>query len=84
MAANIGFFGMLHQIYNAVGTIASAVGRGANALDNLGKWAEEQTAAFVDEAQIERQAKIAQLRASKAAQAQALVIDNQPSTATNP
>lgn len=78
MAANIGFFGMLHQIYNAVGTLASAVGRGANALDNLGKWAEEQTGTFVEEAQIERQAKIAELRARAAKQAKEIqLIENQ-------
>lgn len=57
----IGFFGMLKQVYGAISAIASAVGRGANALDNLGQWAEEQTATFVDEARVERQAKIEEL-----------------------
>lgn len=57
-ANNVGFFGMLHQIYNSVGILASAVGHGAKALDNLGQWAEEQTGTFVDEARLERQAKV--------------------------
>lgn len=68
----IGFFSMLHQIYGAVGSLAntvtslaSATTHGANALDNLGMWAEEQTATFVDEARIERQAKILELRAKR-------------------
>lgn len=65
MVKTMGFFGMLHQIYGAVGALASAATHGANAIDNLGMWAEEQTATFVDEARIERQAKIAELRAKR-------------------
>lgn len=71
----VGFFGMLHQVYGAVGTLASAVGRGANALDNLGQWAEEQTATFVDEARIERQAKIEELQRKRLAAAKQPVIE---------
>lgn len=53
MVKNVGFFGMLHIIYSAVGAIASAVYRGANALDNLGEWAEVKTQAFTDEAKLD-------------------------------
>lgn len=65
MGKTMGFFAMLHSIYNMLGTLASAFGRGAQALDNLGAWAEEQTATFVDEARIERQQKIADLMARR-------------------
>lgn len=53
MVKNVGFFGMLHQIYNAIGALASATHRGANALDNLGEWAEVKTKAFTDEAKLD-------------------------------
>lgn len=59
---NVGFFGMLHGIYGAVAALASAAQRGANALDNLGQWAEEQTGSFVDEARMDRQEKIEVLK----------------------
>lgn len=64
---NVGFFGMLHGIYGAVASLASAAQRGANALDNLGQWAEEQTGTFVDEARIERQMKIEELKRKRLA-----------------
>lgn len=70
----IGFFAMLHQVYGAVGTMASAVQRGANAIDNLGQWAEEQTATFVDEARLERAEKVAQIKRRLAEQA---LLDNE-------
>ena len=60
MVQKLGFFAMLHSIYAAIGTMASAVQRGANSLDNLGQWAEEQTATFVDEARDDRALKAAQ------------------------
>ena len=63
---NVGFFGMLHGIYGAVAALASAAQRGANALDNLGQWAEEQTGSFVDEARIDRQEKIEVLKRRRA------------------
>ena len=63
---NVGFFGMLHLVYNAVGAIASATGRFANSVDNLGQWAEEQTAAFADEARIDREEKLQERRAARA------------------
>lgn len=67
MASNIGFFGMLHSIYNAVGVLASAAGKFAQAADNLGTWADEQTGTFVDEARIERKKKSVTLMAELAA-----------------
>lgn len=89
-ASNIGFLGMLHQIYNSIGVIASAVGHGAKALDNIGMWAEEQTGTFVDEARLERQAKVediqrrmaqAKRRADHAALNDSLVIEAAPASA---
>lgn len=71
----VGFFGMLHGIYGAVASLASAAQRGANALDNLGQWAEEQTGTFVDEARIERQAKIEELQRRRLAASQQKAIE---------
>lgn len=65
MTKTMGFFAMLHQVYASIGALFSALTHGANALDNLGMWAEEQTGTFVDEARIERQAKIADLKAKR-------------------
>ncbi len=62
MAQQVGFFVALHSIYAAVATLATAVGRLANSADNLGQWAEEQTATFVDEARLERAAKVKQIQ----------------------
>jgi formylmethanofuran dehydrogenase subunit A len=62
----IGFFGMLHGIYGAIAAFASALQRGANAIDNLGKWAEEQTSVFVDEARIDREMKLEELEQRRA------------------
>lgn len=64
---NVGFFGMLHGIYGAVAALASAFQRGANSLDNLGKWAEQQTGVFVDEATIERDIKLEELKRRRVA-----------------
>lgn len=62
MVANkIGFFTMLHAFYAAFASLASMFQRFANAGDNLGKWAEEQTGVFVDEARIDREDKIDEL-----------------------
>lgn len=73
-----GFFGMLQSFYTAAGTLASAVNRGAQALDNLGQWAEEQTATFVDEARLDRQAKVEALTQKlQAAKLNSNVIDAQ-------
>lgn len=78
MGNNIGFFGMLHAVYNAIGVLASALGKFAHAAENLGTYADEQTGSFVDEARIERkkqqvklEAELLELQKSAAAQAQA-------------
>ena len=81
MVKNIGFFGMLHTIYNAIGAMASAVYRGASALDNLGQWAEEQTGSFVDEARMDREEKLAERRAERLARRQAQL--NAPTQVTD-
>jgi len=67
MGKTMGFFAMLHQIYASIGALFSAITHGANALDNLGIWAEEQTGTFVDEAREDRQVKLAEMRAKRAA-----------------
>ncbi len=72
MVQKLGFFAMLHSIYAAIGTMASAVQRGANSLDNLGQWAEEQTATFVDEARDDRALKAAQRKAEYRKELEAL------------
>lgn len=64
---NVGFFGMLHLVYNAIGSTASAVGRFANSVDNLGQWAEEATGAFADEARLDREEKLQERRAERIA-----------------
>lgn len=75
---SVGFFGMLHGIYGAVAALASAAQRGANALDNLGQWAEEQTGTFVDEARIERAIKLDELtRRREELSAQGIIIEAQ-------
>ena len=53
----VGFFGMLRNIYATVSVASSAVGKFAQAADNLGTWADEQTGSFVDEARMERRIK---------------------------
>ena len=53
-----GFFGMLSNLYSAVGTVSGVLIHFANALANLGKWAEASTGAFVDEAEADRQIKL--------------------------
>jgi len=51
----IGFVQAITGIFSAIATTASVVNRGANALDNLGKWSEIKTGTLVDEAEFERQ-----------------------------
>lgn len=46
---------MFKQLFTAFATLFSAAEKGAKALDNLAGWAEEGTAAFKDEATINRQ-----------------------------
>ena len=65
---------MLKSVWAVVASLASASQRVANAADNLGQWAEETTGAFVDEARIERQAKIEEMQRKRAAAAQAITV----------
>lgn len=81
---NIGFFGMLHSIYNMIGSTASAGHRFANSLDNLGQWAEEQTASFVDEAKLDREEKLEDRRAERLARRQAKLNAPQPVSDVQP
>ena len=53
---------MFRQAFSSITTLFRAVERGANTLDNYAKWAEEESAAFEQEAAIERQARIAELQ----------------------
>ena len=54
-------FAMLAQFCNSVTTLFGAAEKSARALDNLAGWAEEGTAAFKDEATIERKIKANEL-----------------------
>lgn len=53
---------MLKQFFKGVTAFFSAFERGANTLDNYAKWAESESAAFEEEASVERIARINQLR----------------------
>lgn len=53
---------MFKQFFSAITTLFHAVERGANTLDNYAKWAEAESAAFEQEAAVERQARIKELK----------------------
>ena len=53
---------MFKQFFKGVTAFFSAFERGANTLDNYAKWAESESAAFEEEAAVERIARINQLR----------------------
>lgn len=78
------FSGMLKAIYAMLTAIASGGHRMANALNNIGEWAEESTQTFVEKARAERELELMEFRrqlASAQAQqpnAQPVVITQQP------
>jgi len=57
---------MFRNIFSAIATLFHAVERGANALDSYAKWAEDEARDFEQQASIERETRIAQLRAKQA------------------
>lgn len=54
---------MFKQLFVAITVYFTALERSAKAVDHLAQWAEETSAAFADEARIERQKKLALLKA---------------------
>ena len=56
-------FAMFKQLFVAITVYFTALERSAKAVDHLAQWAEETSAAFADEARIERQKKLAILKA---------------------
>lgn len=54
---------MFKQLFKGITAFFSAFERGANTLDNYAKWAESESAAFEEEASVERAARLAKLRA---------------------
>jgi hypothetical protein len=57
----------LKSIFGFVITSATALEKVAKAADNLGDWAVESTGTFVDEARLDREDKIADIKARMAA-----------------
>lgn len=72
---NVGFFGMLQGIYGTVFMLSSAVQKFAKALDNLGTWTDEQTGTFVDEARMERQIKLEELKRKRLSMANGTYVE---------
>jgi hypothetical protein len=56
-------FAMFKQLFIAITTYFTALEKTAKAVNHLADWAEETSAAFADEARIERQKKLALLKA---------------------
>lgn len=56
-------FAMFKQLFAAITTYFIAFEKTAQAVNHLADWAEETSAAFADEARIERQKKLAILKA---------------------
>lgn len=54
------------QFFNTIATILAAIELFAKGLKNVGEWTDESTAAFVDEARITRQQKLAKMNADLA------------------
>ena len=63
MVQKLGFIAMIQSLFGVIGTMATAINRYANAVNNIGEWAEESSAAFVDEAKDDRALKTAQRKA---------------------
>lgn len=55
-------FSMLTQLFNSLGKYFLAFEKFANGANNIATWVDESTAAFADEARIERQKKLAKLK----------------------
>ena len=53
---------MFKQLFSGITAFFSAFERAANTLDNYAMWAESESAAFEEEASIERTARMNQLR----------------------
>ena len=58
-------FSMFRQMFLALQTLFRATEKGAKALEHLATWAEEASATYANEARIERQQRIAALKAQR-------------------
>lgn len=67
---------MLQQFFGAATKLASALEKGASALDHLGGWTNDTAAAFADQAKFEREKKLAILAHNRAQQAITLAATN--------
>ena len=56
---------MFTQFFSMLSMLFSAGERTAKSLDNLAKWAEDESGTFVENAAIEREAKLAQAMAAR-------------------
>lgn len=56
-------FTAISNLFTALATLFSACNRGASAIDHCARWAEQEAYDFEARAQIERTARIEQLRA---------------------
>jgi hypothetical protein len=52
---------MFRNIFSSIAVFFSAVEKGSKTLENFATWAEQETAAFEAEAQVEREARLATL-----------------------
>lgn len=54
---------MFSNLFSMIATLFGAAERGANAIDSLAKWAEDETADFEKTAAVQRQAKLSAMKA---------------------
>lgn len=55
---------MFRTMFGAITALFRAAEKGANSLDHVAAWAEDESAAFRDQAAIERQARLEELEKS--------------------
>ena len=55
-------FEMFRQMFMAMKTMFSAAEKGAKALEHLAEWAEEAAGTYAEEARIERQQRITEIK----------------------
>jgi len=65
-------FNMFRQMFLAFQTLFSAFEKSAKALEHLASWGEEAAGTYADEARLERQQRIAELRRQRQEQIKAI------------